>query len=161
MIISFIVAISMIALSVWFYLKVCPSGTTLKSRLGFETSVLTAEIVGCIWVSYYSYSTVGQGTDSAWWPVIALIYCFVLIPSILLLAAITRRLIYRNKIKPQQEKWGCFLLRAQTLILNVMVYKISGYGICRQIWNYSNKTVDISLKYYRCAIIITTGHFLH
>jgi len=104
MIISFIVAIPMIALSVWFYLKVCPSGTTLKSRLGFETSVLTAEILGCILVSYYSYSTVGQGTDSAWWPVIALIYCFVLIPSILLLAAITRRLIYRNRIKPQQEK---------------------------------------------------------
>jgi hypothetical protein len=66
--------------------------------------VLTAEILGCIWVSYYSYSTVGQGTDSAWWPVIAFLYCFVLIPSILILAAITRRLIYRNKIKPQQEK---------------------------------------------------------
>ena len=103
MIISFIVAIPVIALSVWFYLKVCPSGTTLKSRLGFETSVLTAEILGCIFVSYFFYSTVGQGTDSAWWPVIAFIYCFVLIPSILILAAIMRSLIYRNKIKSQQE----------------------------------------------------------
>jgi len=88
MIISFIVAIPVIALLVWFYLKICPSGTTLKSRLGFETSVLTAGILGCILVSYFSYSTVGQGTDSAWWPVIALIYCFVLIPSILILSAI-------------------------------------------------------------------------
>ena len=99
MIISFIIAIPLIALSVWFYLKVCQSGTTLISRLGFEMSVLTVVILGCILVSYYSYSTVGQGTDSAWWPVIAFIYCFVLIPSILILAAITRKLIYINKIK--------------------------------------------------------------
>jgi len=97
MIILFIFAIPMIALSVWFYLKVCPSGTTLKSRLGFEISVLTVAILGCTLISYYSYSTVGQGNDSAWWPVIAFIYCFVLIPSILILAALTRRLIYRNK----------------------------------------------------------------
>ena len=44
MIISFIVAIPLIALSVWFYLKLYPSGTTLKSRLGFETSVLAEEM---------------------------------------------------------------------------------------------------------------------
>ena len=55
MIISFIVAILVLSLTVWFYLKASPSGTTLKSRLGFEASVLTSEIVGCIGVSYYSY----------------------------------------------------------------------------------------------------------
>lgn len=89
------IAIPLIALSVWFYLKAGPSGTTLKSRLGFEASVLAAEIFGCLFAGYYSYSTVGHGTDSAWWPVIAFIYCLVLIPSILILAAIIRRLIYR------------------------------------------------------------------
>jgi len=98
------VAIPVIALSVWFYLKASPTGTTLKSRLGFESSVLAAEIVGCIWASYYSYATVGQGNDRAWWPVIAFIYCFVLIPGILILAAIARRLIYRNKVNPHKEK---------------------------------------------------------
>ena len=103
MIILFIIAIPAIVFSLWFYLKVGPSGSTLKSRLGFEASVLIAEILGCIWVSYYSYSTVGQGTDSAWWPIIAAIYCFVLIPSILILAAITRKLIYIKKIKAQKE----------------------------------------------------------
>ena len=98
MVILFIVAIPVIVLSVWFYLKIGPPGIPLKSRLGFETSVLITGILGCIWVSYYSYSTVGQGTDSVWWPIIAVIYCFVLIPSILILAAITRKLVYRKKI---------------------------------------------------------------
>jgi len=33
------------------------------------------------------------------WPAIAFIYCFLLIPSILILVAITKKLIYRNKIR--------------------------------------------------------------
>ncbi len=86
----------MIAVATWLYLKFCPANTTLKSRLKFEVSVLAAEIFGCIAVSYYSYSTVGQGSDSAWWPYIAIIYCFLVIPCILILAAIIRKLVYRN-----------------------------------------------------------------
>lgn len=104
MIILFVVAIPVIALAVWFYLKTSPKGTTLKSRFGFESSVLAAEIVGCIWASYYSYTTVGQGNDRAWWPVIAFIYYLLLIPGILILAAIIRRLVYRNRVNPRLEK---------------------------------------------------------
>jgi len=96
MILSLIAAIPLIALSIWLYLKFCPADTTLKSRIGFEASVLLTEILGCVWVSYHSYATVGQGNDSAWWPVIAFLYCLALIPIILIFAAITRKLIYRK-----------------------------------------------------------------
>lgn len=103
MIISFIVAIPVIALAIWLYLKFCPANTTIKSRRKFEAFVLIAEILGCIGVSYYSYSTVGQGRDSAWWPYIAIIYCFLVIPFILILAAIIRKIVYRNAKSPNNK----------------------------------------------------------
>lgn len=97
MIIAFTVSIPLMALVFWIYLKLGPEGTTFKSRLGFEVSVLITEILGCVALSYYSYSTVGQSTDSAWWPVIAFLYSITLIPIIFLLAGIIRKLTYRKK----------------------------------------------------------------
>jgi len=97
MIISFIAAIPFVAFVVWLYLKFCPAGTTLKTRLGFEASVLTAIILCCITAIYYTHLTVGQGADSAWWPVIAFLFCLKLIPIILILSAIIRGIAYRKK----------------------------------------------------------------
>ena len=66
MIVLFIIAVPIAAISLWLYLKSSPVDTTLKSRAGFEILVLFLELAGCFAVSYYSYSTVGHGTDSAW-----------------------------------------------------------------------------------------------
>lgn len=97
MIVSFILGIGIIAVVLWIYLKFAPSGTTFKSRLGYELAVLMAEIAGCVGVSYLSYATVGHGPESAWWPVLAVIYSFMLIPCVLILSIILRWWIYRDK----------------------------------------------------------------
>jgi hypothetical protein len=101
MILIVIIAIPVLATATWLYLKYGPPGTTVKSRLGFEISVLFVQVIGCIGVSYYSYATVGQSTDHAWWPVIAFLYAFLLIPIMFILAAVIRKLIFKNKSHPE------------------------------------------------------------
>ncbi len=93
----FIIALPLQAFFMFVYLFLCPAGTTLKDRAVFETAVITALIAACIAGGVLAYETVGRGTDSAWWPVIAFINCMAAIPMVLALAAIIRALIYRKR----------------------------------------------------------------
>jgi hypothetical protein len=101
MIILFILAIPIITISLWLYLKFSPLGSTLRARAKFEISVLFLGLAGCVLACRYSYLTVGQGTDSAWWPVFACFYCLMLGPSVLVMAAIVRKLIYGKAVNPE------------------------------------------------------------
>lgn len=96
MIALFIVAVPVVWLSIWMYLKAAPPGTTLKSRASFEVVVLLLELAGCALAGYLAYGSVGQGVDRAWWPVVALIYMVLLVPAALLAAALARKVIYRK-----------------------------------------------------------------
>jgi hypothetical protein len=96
MIVLFLAAAPILALSVWLYLKAAPPGTTLKSRARFEAVVLLLELAGCAVAGYLAYVAVGQGVDRAWWPVVAVIYGLVLVPSLLIPAALVRRRVYRK-----------------------------------------------------------------
>lgn len=96
MTVLFFAAFPVVAISIWLYLKFSPPNTTLQSRAGFELIVLLAVILGCATASYYSYSTVGQSIDRPWWPVIAMFYCLLLFPVVLIIAGVIRRLVYRQ-----------------------------------------------------------------
>ncbi len=96
MILFFIMVIPLTAVFVWLYLRFCPKGTTLKTRLRFEIPVLIVELLACTGAGIYSYLTVGRGPDRAWWPVIGLIHSSLLFPSILVLAASIRSAIYSH-----------------------------------------------------------------
>lgn len=100
MTILFIVGIPLTALSFWLYLKFCPKGTSLKSRIRFEIPVFLVELLACAGAAVYSWWKIGQGPDRQWWPVIAFIHCILLIPSILVLAASIRRMVYRHPPPP-------------------------------------------------------------
>jgi ankyrin repeat protein len=100
----FAVGLTVVAIFLWLYLEFSPPKTTLKYRAGFETFVLFLEIVGCAVASYYAYSTHSQGSDSLWWRVVAVFYIMILVPSIFILSALSRRLIYRKKISPNQSR---------------------------------------------------------
>jgi hypothetical protein len=92
----FIAAAPVLALSLWLYLKAAPPGTTLKSRALFEVVVLLLELAACAVAGDLAYAAVGQGVDRAWWPVVAVIFGLVLVPSRLIPAALVRRSVYRK-----------------------------------------------------------------
>ena len=96
MIALMVVAVPVVSLSVWLYLKTAPAGTTFRSRAKFEAVVVVLEIAGCAVAAYMAYTIAGRGVDRAWWPVVALIYILALIPSLLIPAALIRKVIYRK-----------------------------------------------------------------
>jgi hypothetical protein len=97
-----IVALPLTVTSLWLYLRFAPAGTTLQGRARFECCVMLAVVAGCAGVGGYAHATVGQGVDRAWWPIIAFAYGVFLIPAVLVLAALARKLVY-GKRRPAES----------------------------------------------------------
>ena len=107
MIVFLIFAVPVLAFSVWIYLRLAPRGTTLKDRARYETAVLVSELAGCIAAGALAYYTVGQSTNRAWWPIIALIYCSLLVPVVLFFATLFRKGIFRKEAPHLKTgRWG-------------------------------------------------------
>jgi hypothetical protein len=98
MILTFLIAIPLIILSGWLYVRLCPKGTSLRSRFWFELPVLLIELLACAGITLHAHSMLSESPDRAWWPVIAIIHCTLLFPSILVAAASIRRMIYHQRL---------------------------------------------------------------
>ena len=88
------VGLPFIGLAIWLYLGFGPK--RIKERIAFELVAFCLLVLGIFLVSSYSYHSMKETTDSAWWPVLAFLYNLGFIPGFLLLSAFIRKLTYKN-----------------------------------------------------------------
>lgn len=96
MIVLVTIGVPFILISVFFYIRLSPKWVPKKILRKYELIFSAVMALSWIALTALSYYTVGQGTESQWWPVIAFLMCLFSIPTLLIVSAIVRLIVFKN-----------------------------------------------------------------
>ncbi len=99
MVILLLLAIPIVTLSIGIYLRNSPPGVSFEKKFKFELAVVFAEILAMSMASRFAYLSDANSSDDEWWLTIALLYCFAVFPSVLAVASLIRRFVFRKRVE--------------------------------------------------------------
>ena len=94
MIVAFAILLPVLGVSLWAYCRFHPGRDGAKSIRIFDALVVGCAVALSIVATGYLRKEMASGPDSAWWPVVSVIYSLVIFPACLLVGGIIRHVVY-------------------------------------------------------------------
>lgn len=92
MIVALVVLILIAGLVIWAFFRFSPPGAPPRTALPFNVGALVVALALAAAWSVRTYLVMAATVDAPWWPVISLLGALLIIPSVLGLAALLRKL---------------------------------------------------------------------
>jgi len=97
MIVFLIVFVPLLILFLWMFFKSSPNHIEPKKIKIYNYSTIVLGVLLCVTYSLKIKTDMAGGSDSAWWPILAIMFSLVMFSGLLLVSAIIRKfLIFRK-----------------------------------------------------------------
>jgi hypothetical protein len=93
MLIAYLILIPFLILSLWLFFKFTPKAINSKKVKVYNFCTLVLAVIASITYSLILRSSMINGSDYGWWPVLAFIFSLAISIAIIFLSAIIRNLI--------------------------------------------------------------------
>lgn len=98
MILVSVILFPLLAIIIWLFVRSYPLAQYGEAVRRFNNTTLAIVATSCTAVSLYVWGTIGQSTDRAWWPILALFGSVLVSILVLLVAANVRARLFRGKV---------------------------------------------------------------
>ena len=98
MVYSLLILLPILGFVIWVYFRTAPRRVARAGRLKYDLMVICLALAACVAASYFAYTGVSAGADSAWWPVVAGFYSWFAFLLVIIVGGLVRNfLVFRSK----------------------------------------------------------------
>lgn len=94
MIFALIVLVPVFFLSLWGFFSLSPRVESMRGVLSFNLSVLVVGLLVCAFLTLKVYTSMVDGPDRAWWPVLSALGSLVVFPMVLAIGGLLRNQVF-------------------------------------------------------------------